>query len=136
MTKEFGFKPVFSDAGVYVYTENGDFVIAVVYVDDALFLGPNKALCLKMKAKFMKRWECRDLGDAKEFLGMRITRSGQRISIDQIDYLDNVRTTGFLIIFFLFFSFLVILFLFLFFSFMPNTDKQSFGLQFPLGSPG
>jgi hypothetical protein len=90
MVDEFGFKPIFSDAGVYIYKQDGDFVIALVYVDDTLFFGPNKALVNEMKAKFMKRWECRDSGDAKEFLGMRIQRNGRKILLDQRDYLNKL----------------------------------------------
>jgi hypothetical protein len=90
MVKEFGFTPINSDAGVYIYKEGKDYVIAVVYVDDTLFIGPNKSLVNKMKDKFMKQWECRDLGKPNEFLGMRITRKGQSISIDQCTYLDKL----------------------------------------------
>jgi len=38
----------------------------------------------------MATWECRDLGEAKEFLKMRITRNGQRIALDQTAYLNDV----------------------------------------------
>ena len=38
----------------------------------------------------MDKWECRDLGDVKEFLRMRITRNGYDIHLDQIDYLKKV----------------------------------------------
>ena len=34
--------------------------------------------------------ECRDLGEVKEFLHMRITRNGKDICLDQRDYLDKV----------------------------------------------
>jgi hypothetical protein len=90
MVEELGFKAINSDAGVYVYGRNGQFVIALVYVDNGLFLGPNRRFVKEIKAKFMKRWECRDLGDAKEYLGMRITRTGNTIAIDQCAYLDKL----------------------------------------------
>ena len=47
-------------------------MVAVVYVDDALFYGPTKDLVDEAKRAFMHKWECRDLGPAKEFLHMRI----------------------------------------------------------------
>jgi hypothetical protein len=90
MVEELGFTAVNSDAGVYVYRHNNKFVIALIYVDDGLFLGPDKAFVNSIKAKFMKRWDCRDLGDAKEYLGMRITRKGKSICIDQCTYLDKL----------------------------------------------
>ncbi|KAJ2973122.1 hypothetical protein NUW54_g12124 [Trametes sanguinea] len=89
--KELGFKRLVSDAGLFIFRDkNGLPVIVVVYVDDALFCGPNKALVEKMKAKFMEEWECRDLGEPKEFLRMRIQRSGSTIRIDQCAYLEKV----------------------------------------------
>jgi hypothetical protein len=59
-------------------------------VDDALFFGPNKAFVEKLKTKFMARWDCRDLGAAEVFLGMRICCHGKRICIDQCDYLKKL----------------------------------------------
>jgi hypothetical protein len=92
MVEELGFTAIVSDAGIYVYTKDGAFVLAAVYVDDAIFCGPNKAMVLRLKTAFMKRYECRDLGELKEFLGMRINRSGQRIAIDQCAYLETLST--------------------------------------------
>ena len=89
--KELGFKRLVSDAGIFVFRdEDGGMVIVIVYVDDALFCGRNKALVNKMKAKFMEKWECRDLGEVKEFLRMRIQRKGRTIRIDQCAYLEKV----------------------------------------------
>ena len=42
MTQDLGLKCCASDAGVYVYKENGKTVIAVIYIDDALFMGNDK----------------------------------------------------------------------------------------------
>jgi len=38
----------------------------------------------------MKRWECRDLGDAQEFLCMRIRRKDGKIYLNQSTYLQKV----------------------------------------------
>ena len=38
----------------------------------------------------MTIWECRDLGEAKEFLRMRIRREGHKLILDQQDYLDKI----------------------------------------------
>ena len=62
----------------------------LAYVDDILFLGPNKSLLMNKKALFMKQWECRDLGECKEFLQMQITRKNGNIYVDQIPYLHKV----------------------------------------------
>lgn len=90
--EELGFSRLHSDAGIFTYTdkETGSKCIAVVYVDDALFCSADRALAEKLKKQFMAKWECRDLGDAKEFLRIRITRKGQIIAIDQVAYLEKV----------------------------------------------
>ena len=71
---DFSFKKYTSDSGVYVKFIGKDIILIVIYVDDPLFLGSNKLQVLSHKKKFMQKWESRDLGEAKEYLGMRITR--------------------------------------------------------------
>jgi hypothetical protein len=56
-------------------------------------MGSNKTQVLAHKAQFMKRWESRDLGQAKEYLGMRIIRDCKKrttISLDQTRYAEKV----------------------------------------------
>ena len=65
-------------------------VVAIIYVDNALFCGPNKVLVDEVKTLFMHKWECRDLGSATEFLHMRIRQLGSKILIDQCAYLDKL----------------------------------------------
>jgi len=62
--EELGFVNLDSDAGLFKCFDEASqtFIIAVVYVDDAIFLGPSKAAVEMMKKRFMKRWESRDLG--------------------------------------------------------------------------
>ena len=87
-----GFKRLSNDAGIYIYRRHSDgqLVVVVVYVDDALFCGKNKKLVASLKARFMEKWDCRDLGDAKEFLRMGIVRKGRSIHLDQRAYLEKV----------------------------------------------
>ena len=87
---ELGFEGLVSDAGLFIFRNERGFVIAVIYVDDSLFCGPNAELVKELKDKFMQRWECRDLGDATEFLCMRIKREGSKVHIDQCAYLETV----------------------------------------------
>ena len=67
--KELGFKCLKSEAGIFFYKKKGtNVVVRIIYVDDALFCGPNKAVVDSIKAQFMHKWECCDLGEPKEFL--------------------------------------------------------------------
>ena len=65
-------------------------VIAIIYIDDALFHGPNKAIVDEVKAHFMQKWKYRDLGKVCEFLHMCIHQNGHKIFIDQCTYLNTV----------------------------------------------
>ena len=88
--KQLGFKRLISDAGLFICRRKAQIIIAVVYVDDAIFTGNNKKFLNEIKALFMKKWECHDLGEVKEFLRMRVERHGQTIKLDQRDYLKKV----------------------------------------------
>jgi len=70
------FKRCKSDASVYYYHDKKTkaLVIAIVYVDDVCFISTKGSLLLnELKQKFMARWECHDLGETTEFLGMHIS---------------------------------------------------------------
>ena len=79
-----------SDSGLFVHKSKNVTVVVIVYVDDALFMGDNHTLVNKLKSDFMQKWECRNLGDVKEFLCMHITRKSGNIYLDQTNYLDKV----------------------------------------------
>ena len=61
-----------------------------MYIDDCVFTGKDCKQILKVKKQFMEIWECRDLGEAKEFLKMRIHRIGNKLILDQQDYLKKI----------------------------------------------
>ena len=86
---ELGFKRLKSEVGIF-WDKKGNIIIAVVYVDDTFFYGPDKTLLNKIKAKFMSKWECKDLGNLFEFLWMKIAWHNQCIYIDQADYLKKI----------------------------------------------
>ena len=57
--KELGFERLKSKAGIFFYKKKGtNMVVGIIYVDDALFCGPNKAIVDSIKAQFMHKWEC------------------------------------------------------------------------------
>jgi len=76
------------DSGLFVNEDKT--IVIIVYVNDVLFLGANKKDIASLKEHFMAIWECRDLGDTKEFLHMHILCNKGRILIDQKDYLQKV----------------------------------------------
>ena len=56
--KRLGFGCTTSNAGMFFTRKEGQLVIAVVYVDDALFFGKNKEAVKRVKKTFMDIWEC------------------------------------------------------------------------------
>ena len=87
-----GFTCCTANQGTY-YKITGDMIIILlIYVDDALFMGSNKTQLLNHKKKFMKQWKSHDLGEAKEYLEMRITRDhkAHMITLDQTHYAEKV----------------------------------------------
>ena len=89
---EMGFVHTLSDPGIYVHFYGQDIIILVIYVDDSLFIGFNKAYLKFKKKQFIDHWESRDLGEATEYLGMWITRDHAKhtLKLDQISYATKV----------------------------------------------
>ena len=57
--KELRFECLKSKAGIFFYKKKGtNVVVGIIYVDDDLFCGPNKAVVDSIKAQFMRKWEC------------------------------------------------------------------------------
>ena len=86
-----GFTCCTADPRTYYKITSDTIIILLIYVDDALFMDSNKAQLLNHK-KFMKQWESHDLGEAKEYLGMRSTRDckAHMMTLDQIRYAEKV----------------------------------------------
>jgi len=89
--RKIGFECSQSDAGIFIHkAKNGDIVIAMIYIDNSGFMGNNATLVKEKKKAFMGIWECHDLGELKEFLGITIRHSGRKIILDQNVYLIKV----------------------------------------------
>ena len=52
---------------------DGNFIILLLYVDDMLIAGNDSKLIGKLKERLFKSFDMKDLGPAKQMLGMRIT---------------------------------------------------------------
>ena len=66
--EELGFQQLKTDAGLFLYRKGKEIILAILYIDEAQFCGPSKALVNKIKAAFTKKWECHDLRETTEFL--------------------------------------------------------------------
>ena len=68
--KSLGFTKLESDGGVYYFIEKTSIIIAIIYVDDALWFSNNRSLLDKKREQFKEKYETTDLGEPTEFLGM------------------------------------------------------------------
>jgi hypothetical protein len=67
-----------------------ELIIAIVYVDDAMFFRPDYKFVMKKKQEFMDKWECCDVGETKEFLHMSIKQNKNIVYLDQTaDKVEN-----------------------------------------------
>jgi hypothetical protein len=88
----FDFKQSKADDCVFVKTLGESIVIIVLYVDDMLIAANNLQALRKTKEDIHHAYDVNDLGEASEFLGMRIVRDrrNKSIFITQPGYTSDV----------------------------------------------
>ena len=71
---------------------DGNFIILLLYVDDMLIAGNDSKLIGKLKERLFKSFDMKDLGPAKQMLGMRITRDrkAKKLWLSQEKYVERV----------------------------------------------
>jgi len=72
--KSRGFDNIDPDACLYLQMDDGEIIIVLVYVDDLLLVGSSMDAINKIKKALRKRFEMKDLGEAKVILGLEISR--------------------------------------------------------------
>ncbi|XP_038879273.1 uncharacterized mitochondrial protein AtMg00810-like [Benincasa hispida] len=92
-----GFHQSKSDYSLFTQGHGHDFVALLVYVDDILLTGPSPQIISSVKEVLKGHFKLKDLGHAKDFLGLKLSRSQQGIMISQRKYcLQILEDTGFL----------------------------------------
>jgi transposase InsO family protein len=90
---EQGYKRCSTDHCVYIQRFSGDdFIILLLYVDDILIVGKNVSRIAKLKKELSKSFAMKDLGSAKQILGMRIERdrNSNKLYLSQERYIEKV----------------------------------------------
>ncbi len=77
---------------VYKKEANDAIVFVMLYVDDILLIGNNKAVLQETKDWLCKQFSMKDLGEATYILGIRIYRDRSRrlLGLSQCTYIDKV----------------------------------------------
>lgn len=90
--KEKGFKNSPVDRCIYIL-DNGDInknLYVLIYVDDLIIICADISLLEKFKSYLTKKFEMSDLQEVKFFLGIKVTRSDNKITLDQSAYIKTV----------------------------------------------
>ncbi|XP_015960840.1 uncharacterized mitochondrial protein AtMg00810-like [Arachis duranensis] len=84
--KQNGFIQCKSDYSLFL-TGSGDFeIFLLVYVDDIIIAGANLDMVTRVKLKLQSIFKLKILGDLKFFLGLKLAKSSQGISLIQRKY--------------------------------------------------
>ena len=90
---EQGYKKTISDHCVFVQKfSDEDFIILLLYVDDMLIVGRNVSRINNLKNQLSKSFAIKDLGPAKQTLGMNIIRdrSTKKLWLSRERYIKKV----------------------------------------------
>lgn len=90
---EHGYNKTTSDHCVFVKKfSDEDFIILLLYVDDMLIVGHDVKKIDKLKKELGKTFSMKDLGSAKQILGIKITRDrkAKKLWLSQERYIEKV----------------------------------------------
>ena len=88
-----GYSRTTSDHCVFVKKyPDGNFIILLLYVDDMLIVGQDTSKISKLKLELSKSFSMKDMGPAKQILGIRIVRDRSlgQIWLSQENYIKKV----------------------------------------------
>ncbi|GJR46556.1 retrovirus-related pol polyprotein from transposon TNT 1-94 [Tanacetum coccineum] len=90
---EFGLRRSVYDHSIFYSSSNAGCILLVVYVDDIVITGSDKAGIEKLKSFIGTCFQTKDLGSLKYFLGYEVSRSSKGICLSQrkycLDLLDD-----------------------------------------------
>ena len=94
---QMGFVQSKSDYSLFTHTQGNSFTVLLVYVDDILLTGNNPACVDSLKKLLDDRFDLKDLGSLRYFLGLDVARTDANISLTQRKYaLEILKDIGFL----------------------------------------
>ncbi|KAJ0797294.1 putative RNA-directed DNA polymerase [Helianthus annuus] len=88
-----GYRKTISDHCVFFQRfGDDDFIVLLLYVDDMLIVGKNAERIVQLKKELSKSFSMKDLGPAKQILGIRITRdrASKKLHMSQEQYIEKV----------------------------------------------
>jgi Reverse transcriptase (RNA-dependent DNA polymerase) len=93
--KDYGYSQGDSDHTMFFKRNEGKIIILIVYVDDMIITGDDKAEIERLELKLSKEFDMKNLGGLKYFLGIEVSRTRTCIFLSQRKYvLDLLAETG------------------------------------------
>ncbi|XP_058008213.1 uncharacterized mitochondrial protein AtMg00810-like [Hevea brasiliensis] len=93
----FGYCQSNADHTLFMRNCRGKIILLIVYADDIVVTGDDKEEMALLKERLAQKFEIKDLGMLKYFLGIEVARSDKGIFISQRKYiLDLLEETGML----------------------------------------
>ncbi|CAM8947384.1 unnamed protein product [Rhodiola kirilowii] len=94
---EFGFVQSLKDYSLFTFSLQNDLLVLLVYVDDVVITGTSSLLIDRVKKFIHDKFQIKDLGILKYFLGLEVARSAGGIFLNQRKYaLDILADYNFL----------------------------------------
>jgi len=90
--KQMSFQQSKADFCIYYKSEKGKMIIIAIYVDDIMIMANDVSTMTETKKSLTNKFKMKDLGEIKNFLGIRIERDRQRgkIWMDQNTYIQRI----------------------------------------------
>ena len=88
--KSLGFKQCVLDNCLFVKHHEEEIYLISLYVDDILIAGSDLSVIESIKREFTIMYEMKDLGELNHYLGMKVTRTAEYISVDQKSYINDI----------------------------------------------
>jgi hypothetical protein len=91
ITNTLGFKEIGYNTSVYILNnENGLLAYILVYVDDFIMACNDDEAMHFMVEKLIEKFRVKSLGEVKKYLGMEFTRVGNRMMVNQREYIEKM----------------------------------------------
>lgn len=87
---EIGFKRCSAEPCLYYLREGKSIVILALYVDDCYCFHNDSVLSKRIKDALQKKFTIKDLGAATNLVGMKLSRTGKKVTLDQKSYVDQI----------------------------------------------
>ncbi|KAE8973891.1 hypothetical protein PR003_g27131 [Phytophthora rubi] len=88
--REYGLQPTSGDACLYYMQVAGSLLLVCLYVDDILIAHRDEEHVLRLMVALNVKYSVKDLGEPRQFLGMKLRREGNRVYLSQEAYVNEM----------------------------------------------